>query len=68
MMNGNDYDLSKLAYREWQERVNQYYEPLKVPAFVQRLLAALRGASVKRTRQSGVAAEPRPARTGAAAE
>jgi hypothetical protein len=67
MMNGNDYDLSKLAYREWQERVNQFYEPIKLPAFVRWLLAALRSGRREGVLHSDVDGASRRTRAGAVA-
>jgi hypothetical protein len=68
MMNGNDCDLSKLAYREWHERANQFYEPLKVPAFMQRLLPVLRGVRGKLAPKTVKRGTQQPSHAGVAAK
>jgi hypothetical protein len=51
MFNENDYDLSRLRYREWNEQFKNQYVPVKdgQPNIVQRLHAALSRWLARRT-------------------
>jgi len=57
MSNGFDYDLSRLAYREWNEQFKNLYVPLpeRRPTVLERLVAALHN---PRTKVDGKHSQP----------
>ena len=67
---GNEYDLARLAFREWNDKLNNLYVPLteKQPNFLQRLVAALRSSREGRAENRRVMARGQNAQTGAVAK
>ncbi len=71
MTMGNEYDLSRLAYREWNEQFKHLHAPLEVieprPNVLQRLIAALRRSRDERADRQKAALKGQQAQTGAVA-
>jgi hypothetical protein len=70
MNNGMDYDLSRLAYREWNEQFKNQYVPLpeQQSSWMQRIFAAMRNARSTRANGNGELNKKQPATTGAIAK
>ncbi|MCL4507632.1 MAG: hypothetical protein M1434_09440 [Chloroflexi bacterium] len=70
MTYGNEYELARLAFREWNEKFNNLYVPPteKQPNVLQRLLAALRSSREVRAENRKAVTRGQNAQTGAVAK
>jgi hypothetical protein len=68
MTHGDDYELSRLAYSEWNEQFSNAYVPWRdrKPGFVQRLLTALLGSTAEQAARRSERGKLHQSRTGPA--